>query len=54
MAVGVAGVFMETHHDPDNAPSDGPNMIYFKDLPGVVEMLIELDRLAKAHPVSVP
>ena len=53
-AVGVAGIFMETHQDPDHAPSDGPNMIYFKDLPDIVEVLIELDRLAKDHPVSVP
>ena len=53
-AVGVAGVFMETHEDPDNAPSDGPNMIYLKDLPGIVETLMSIDALAKADPVSVP
>jgi 2-dehydro-3-deoxyphosphooctonate aldolase (KDO 8-P synthase) len=53
-AIGVAGIFMETHQDPDNAPSDGPNMIYFKDLPGIVETLMDIDRLAKANPVSVP
>jgi 2-dehydro-3-deoxyphosphooctonate aldolase (KDO 8-P synthase) len=53
-AVGVAGVFMETHEDPDHAPSDGPNMIYLKDLPGIVETLMAFDALAKAHPVSVP
>ena len=51
-AVGVAAVFMETHQDPDNAPSDGPNMIYLKDLPGIVETLMELDRVAKARPVE--
>jgi 2-dehydro-3-deoxyphosphooctonate aldolase (KDO 8-P synthase) len=53
VAVGVAAVFMETHPDPDKAPSDGPNMIPMKLLPGVVEMLLELDRFAKAHPVAV-
>jgi 2-dehydro-3-deoxyphosphooctonate aldolase (KDO 8-P synthase) len=53
VAVGVAAVFMETHQDPDNAPSDGPNMIPLKQLPGVVETLLELDRLAKAYPVHI-
>ena len=53
VAVGVAAVFIETHPDPDNAPSDGPNMIPMKQLPGVLEMLLELDRFAKAHPVAV-
>ena len=53
VAVGVAAVFMETHPDPDNAPSDGPNMIPMKQLPGVLGMLLELDRFAKAHPVEV-
>jgi 2-dehydro-3-deoxyphosphooctonate aldolase (KDO 8-P synthase) len=53
VAVGVAAVFMETHPDPDRAPSDGPNMIPMSELPGVVEILFELDRLAKAHPVAI-
>ena len=53
VAVGVAAVFMETHQDPDNAPSDGPNMIPLKQLPGIVETLLELDRLAKARPVKI-
>jgi 2-dehydro-3-deoxyphosphooctonate aldolase (KDO 8-P synthase) len=53
VAVGVAAVFMETHPDPDSAPSDGPNMIPIKQLPAVIEILLELDRLAKAHPVAV-
>jgi 2-dehydro-3-deoxyphosphooctonate aldolase (KDO 8-P synthase) len=52
IAVGVAAVFMETHQDPDNAPSDGPNMVRFKDMPVLLQTLIEFDRLAKAHPVS--
>ncbi|MBT5945880.1 MAG: 3-deoxy-8-phosphooctulonate synthase [Rhodospirillaceae bacterium] len=53
VAIGVAGVFLETHEDPDNAPSDGPNMIHLRDLPGIVETLLEIDRIAKANPVSV-
>jgi len=53
VAVGVAAVFMETHQDPDNAPSDGPNMIPLKQLGGIVETLLELDRLAKARPVEI-
>jgi 2-dehydro-3-deoxyphosphooctonate aldolase (KDO 8-P synthase) len=53
VAVGVAGVFMETHQEPDMAPSDGPNMIRLKDLSGIIETLIELDRIAKAKPISL-
>jgi 2-dehydro-3-deoxyphosphooctonate aldolase (KDO 8-P synthase) len=53
VAVGVAAVFMETHQDPDNAPSDGANMIPLDQLPGIVETLLELDRLAKAKPVEI-
>ncbi len=53
MAVGVAAVFMETHENPDGAPSDGPNMIHLTDMPGVLETLAAFDRLAKAHPVSL-
>jgi 2-dehydro-3-deoxyphosphooctonate aldolase (KDO 8-P synthase) len=44
----VAGIFIETHEDPDRAPSDGPNMIPLKDLPALVGTLMEFDRLAKA------
>lgn len=47
VAVGVAAVFMETHQDPDNAPSDGPNMIRLKDLPGILAQLVELDAITK-------
>jgi len=47
VAVGVAGVFIETHDDPDNAPSDGPNMVPIDELPGLVEELMALDRLTK-------
>lgn len=46
-AVGVAGVFAETHPDPDKAPSDGPNMIPLKRLRPFLEELMEIDRLAK-------
>ncbi|MCH7863913.1 MAG: 3-deoxy-8-phosphooctulonate synthase [Proteobacteria bacterium] len=53
VAIGVAAVFMETHQDPDNAPSDGPNMIPLNQLGGIVETLLELDRLAKARPVEI-
>ena len=48
VAVGVAAVFMETHQDPDNAPSDGPNMVPLRDMPGLLERLLAFDRIAKA------
>jgi 2-dehydro-3-deoxyphosphooctonate aldolase (KDO 8-P synthase) len=48
VAVGVAGVFIETHQDPDNAPSDGPNMVKLRDMPALVERLMAFDRIAKA------
>ncbi|MBW8322759.1 MAG: 3-deoxy-8-phosphooctulonate synthase [Arenimonas sp.] len=48
VAVGVAGLFIETHQDPDNAPSDGPNMIDLKDLPRLLEKLLAFDAVAKA------
>jgi 2-dehydro-3-deoxyphosphooctonate aldolase (KDO 8-P synthase) len=48
VAVGVAAVFMETHQDPDNAPSDGPNMIPIKALPELLATLTAIDRIAKA------
>lgn len=49
VAVGVAGVFIETHQDPDNAPSDGPNMVKLDDLPALLETLMALDRVAKGR-----
>src|SRR5258705_641815 len=52
-AIGVAAVFMETHQDPDRAPSDGPNMVPLKQMPALLEILMELDRLAKAAPISL-
>ncbi|RUW49312.1 3-deoxy-8-phosphooctulonate synthase [Mesorhizobium sp. M1A.F.Ca.ET.072.01.1.1] len=47
VAIGVAGVFIETHQDPDNAPSDGPNMVPLKNLPALLERLMAFDRIAK-------
>lgn len=47
-AVGVAGIFMETHQDPDNAPSDGPNMVKLEDMQDLCAQLKEFDKLAKA------
>ena len=47
VAVGVACVFLETHQDPDHAPSDGPNMVKLKDLPALLGELVEIDRIAK-------
>ena len=46
-AVGVAGVFIETHQDPDNAPSDGPNMVPLKKLESLLTQIIEIDKLVK-------
>jgi 2-dehydro-3-deoxyphosphooctonate aldolase (KDO 8-P synthase) len=46
-AVGIAGLFIETHQDPDNAPSDGPNMIALKHLPALLDRLMQFDRIAK-------
>jgi 2-dehydro-3-deoxyphosphooctonate aldolase (KDO 8-P synthase) len=48
VAIGVAGVFIETHQDPDTAPSDGPNMVPLKDLERLLRTLIAFDRLAKS------
>jgi 2-dehydro-3-deoxyphosphooctonate aldolase (KDO 8-P synthase) len=48
VAVGVAGVFIETHPDPDNAPSDGPNMVPLKDFEALVKNLMAFDALAKS------
>ncbi len=47
VAVGVAGVFIETHQDPDNAPSDGPNMVRLADMPALIAQLMAFDRLSK-------
>jgi len=47
VAVGVAGVFIEAHQDPDKAPSDGPNMLPLKQMEPLLRELVEFDRLAK-------
>ena len=52
VAIGVAAVFMETHEDPDRAPSDGPNMLKLKDLPELLAELVEIDRIAKRRPAQ--
>jgi 2-dehydro-3-deoxyphosphooctonate aldolase (KDO 8-P synthase) len=52
VAVGVAGVFMETHPDPDNAKSDGPNMWPLRRMKEMLEMLVSIDRVVKARPFA--
>jgi 2-dehydro-3-deoxyphosphooctonate aldolase (KDO 8-P synthase) len=52
VAVGVAGVFIETHQDPDRAPSDGPNMVPLKEMEALLRRLIAFDRLAKDLPAA--
>ncbi|MBM3089407.1 3-deoxy-8-phosphooctulonate synthase [Ensifer sp. T173] len=47
VAVGIAGLFVETHEEPDNAPSDGPNMVHLKDMPRLLEKLLAFDAVAK-------
>ncbi|NIZ14283.1 3-deoxy-8-phosphooctulonate synthase [Phaeobacter sp. HF9A] len=53
VSLGIAAVFIETHEDPDNAPSDGPNMIYLRDMPQLIETLMGFDALAKANPIRL-
>ena len=53
VSLGIAGVFIETHPDPDHAPSDGPNMIRLADMPALIECLMAFDRLAKANPINI-
>lgn len=52
VAVGAGAVFMETHQDPDNAPCDGPNMIYLDQMPKLIETLMAFDRLSKSTPLA--
>jgi 2-dehydro-3-deoxyphosphooctonate aldolase (KDO 8-P synthase) len=54
VAIGVAAVFMETHEDPDHAPSDGPNMLNLKDVPGLLAELVQYDAIAKKRMVANP
>jgi 2-dehydro-3-deoxyphosphooctonate aldolase (KDO 8-P synthase) len=51
VALGVAAVFIETHEAPDTAPSDGPNMIPLSEMPALLDVLMQIDRIAKANPV---
>lgn len=53
VSLGIAGVFLETHQDPDIAPSDGPNMIRLDHMPALIASLMAFDRLAKADPLRV-
>jgi len=53
LAVGVAVLFVETHEDPDRAPSDGPNMVPLAELPALLDLCRAFDRLAKANPVHL-
>jgi len=53
VSLGIAGLFMETHPEPDSAPSDGPNMIPLHQMPELLRTLAEFDRLAKSHPLSL-
>lgn len=52
VAIGVGAVFIETHEDPDNAPSDGPNSIYLDQIPQLIAILMKFDALAKEHPLT--
>ena len=54
VAVGVAGVFIETHPDPDNAPSDGPNMVPLRDMEKLLVELMAFDKIAKARKPQRP
>jgi 2-dehydro-3-deoxyphosphooctonate aldolase (KDO 8-P synthase) len=54
VAVGVAGVFIETHGDPDKAPSDGPNMLPLREMEALLRTLVEFDRLAKRDGPAAP
>jgi 2-dehydro-3-deoxyphosphooctonate aldolase (KDO 8-P synthase) len=49
VAVGIAGIFIETHEDPDNAPSDGPNMVPLDKLESLLTTLMALDKVSKAQ-----
>jgi 2-dehydro-3-deoxyphosphooctonate aldolase (KDO 8-P synthase) len=53
VSLGIAGVFIETHEDPDRAPSDGPNMIPLDQMPALIDSLMAFDRLAKSDPIRL-
>ncbi|MCH2676733.1 MAG: 3-deoxy-8-phosphooctulonate synthase, partial [Alphaproteobacteria bacterium] len=52
-AAGVAGVFIETHENPQRAPSDGPNMVPLKKMQALLKILLKLDKLAKSEPIDL-
>ena len=52
-AIGVGAIFIETHQDPDHAPSDGPNMIHLERMPALIASLAAFDRLAKSDPLEI-
>ena len=49
VAVGIAAIFLETHQDPDNAPSDGPNMVPLDKLESLINQIVEIDNLIKKN-----
>jgi 2-dehydro-3-deoxyphosphooctonate aldolase (KDO 8-P synthase) len=53
VAQGISAVFIETHEDPDNAPSDGPNMIPLDQMPGLIATLSQFDKIAKTSPIRI-
>ncbi|QQA42360.1 3-deoxy-8-phosphooctulonate synthase [Pelagovum pacificum] len=53
VSLGISAVFIETHEDPDNSPSDGPNMIHLDQMPALVSRLMEFDKIAKADPIRL-
>jgi 2-dehydro-3-deoxyphosphooctonate aldolase (KDO 8-P synthase) len=53
VALGIAAVFIETHQDPDTAPSDGPNMIVLDQMPDLIETLMKFDAIAKSRPITL-
>jgi len=53
VSLGIGGVFIETHEDPDNAPSDGPNMIQLDRMPALIASLMKFDALAKSDPLRI-
>ncbi len=53
VSLGIGAVFIETHQDPDTAPSDGPNMIPLDQMPHLVDTLMRFDALAKANPIQI-
>ena len=53
VSLGIAGVFIETHEDPDTAPSDGPNMIPLDQMPALLARLMQFDALAKEYPIRL-